>query len=291
MQAGLVPESGSEEPRPDDGPDFELIRKWAAGSATPGGSGEVIHTRLRGKIDASWLGGDSGAGPSWGLLGEQPPQSAASDAPQVRDQVRTSLLRDRARVSARNRPPSEADYAWAEEWAPEGFCFGLVEHRDPDEVLSILVPRPETPRLTVAEARGWFEAQPWTPGGSSAVLQVGRLGNWTVVIEEFGLRATEQITSVSEASRVVVIFTSVNADMSFQWAVNGTVVRSFDPLLYDDQQFGEGEPLPEEAGLPFGLDAPTSCAFACAERLTGVIITQELLDDTSGRIAVGYVSS
>ncbi|MGH9622572.1 MAG: DUF6461 domain-containing protein [Bryobacteraceae bacterium] len=201
---------------------------------------------------------------------------------------------NRVKMVARCSPPSQMDYHWVEEWQPEGFCVALVEHRDPEDALSILVPSPETPRLSVAAAREWVWAQPPVSGELPAVVQAGSLDDWAVVIEEYGgFQATkpELLTALSISSRMVVVYRSVNADMSFQWAVNGVIVRSFDPLLYDDQQWGRGEPLSEEAGLPFGMTDPTSSAFACAERLTGVTITRELLDNTVGRIAVGYKGS
>jgi hypothetical protein len=84
-----------------------------------------------------------------------------------------------------------------------------------------------------------------------------------------------------------VLFRNVNAVMSFQWAVNGAVVRWVDPLLYENSWLA-GEPLPEERGLPFGTDQSLSSAFACAERLTGVRLTQAFLEDRTDWLAIDH---
>jgi hypothetical protein len=65
------------------------------------------------------------------------------------------------------------------------------------------------------------------------------------------------------------LFWTVNADMGFTLARGGTVVRRFDPLLYGLGP--EGEPLPEERGLPFGVPGGRlpRAALTLAERLTG----------------------
>jgi hypothetical protein len=67
-----------------------------------------------------------------------------------------------------------------------------------------------------------------------------------------------------------VIYASVNADMSFQWAVDGVIALSFEPLLYPEMSWA-GERLPEEEGLPSGLPQALSSAFACAESHAGQI--------------------
>jgi hypothetical protein len=71
--------------------------------------------------------------------------------------------------------------------------------------------------------------------------------------------------------------------MQFLVARSGSIVRDFDPLLYDSD--GESElALPEERGLPFptGDDQPLTpgCAsLALIERLTGVVIERRWLLD------------
>jgi hypothetical protein len=70
-------------------------------------------------------------------------------------------------------------------------------------------------------------------------------------------------------------------------AVDGAVIRSFDPLLYDDPTPWDGPPLPEESGLDFG-SLPMAAAFACAERLTRFSFTSDLLDDHGDWIALGH---
>jgi hypothetical protein len=96
------------------------------------------------------------------------------------------------------------------------------------------------------------------------------------------------LSRLSEQGATAVIYASVNADMSFQWAVDGVIVRWFDPLLYPEMSWAS-ERLPEEEGLPFGLPHALSSAFACAERLTQVRLTREVLEDHSRWLAIGHI--
>ena len=182
--------------------------------------------------------------------------------------------------------PTEADYAWVDDWQ-EAFCVALVHVRTPQEVLSRLMPEPPTGIVSVEEARRWAEAQGPPHYGTS--IEAGTLGDWTLAVELLGYHATLQhvLRRLAEGTAAVVVYRSVNADMSFQWAVNGAILRWFDPLLYVNQSWA-GEPLPEENGLLFGLGHALSSAFACAERLTHVRLTRPVLEDRAGWIAIGH---
>jgi hypothetical protein len=113
-------------------------------------------------------------------------------------------------------------------------------------------------------------------------MLVGRLGPWLTLLAYNGylLAVPEVAADVSRVGRVAAIYQSVNADMAFVLAEGGEVLRYFDPLL-DAPGEGNGDPLPEEAGLPFGApDAPVwAAAFALLERVTGQPITQAWLTD------------
>jgi hypothetical protein len=113
-------------------------------------------------------------------------------------------------------------------------------------------------------------------------MLVGRIGPWLTLLAYNGflLSVPEVAADVSRVGRVVVIHQSVNADMAFVLAEGGEVLRHFDPLL-DGPGEGDGDPLPEEAGLPFGdAGAPIwPTAFVLLERVTGQRITQEWLTD------------
>jgi len=110
--------------------------------------------------------------------------------------------------------------------------------------------------------------------------QVDELDGHTVIIEPNGwlMTANTRTERVSIGGSLVSVYWNVNALMRVIVAVNGRIVRSFDPLLYE--QPAMGEPLPEETDLPFG--EPGSCQSAAAElqqRLTRLKITTRWLLD------------
>ena len=113
------------------------------------------------------------------------------------------------------------------------------------------------------------------------VVQLAEVDGWVVVVEPKGWFSsmTDIVQAMSRGGEAVSVFRNVNAHMSVIAARGGTTVRAFDPLLFDDQ---EGDPLPEEQGLPFGSEDadPHALALELAERLTGVAITEDWLLET-----------
>jgi uncharacterized protein DUF6461 len=180
-----------------------------------------------------------------------------------------------------------ADYAWAE--GRDAFCVSLVEATSPEAVLrKMMVDGSATGFVSVAEARAWASRQIGQDDGS--VIEAGIVGGWVVTVEANGYQATlpAAVHRISVGSRAVVVFRNVHGHTSFLYAVDGIVVRSFDPLLYDDPTPWDGPPLPEESGLDFGSGHAMASAFACAERLTGIRLTPELLDDHDDWLALGH---
>ena len=179
---------------------------------------------------------------------------------------------------------SAGPYAWTERWEGLGFCLLIIDLPDPVEVLSRLVRRPATAAMTLSEAAAWIEHER-RDGTAPYVTVAGarQIGSWTVLLEN-GFEATtpgtpERLTHGGRQAGV--IYRSVNADMQFIWVRDGEIVRSFDPLLIEIP--GVGDVLAEEHGLRFGLGSPTGSSFTLLERLTGVSLTQELLDDRNDR--------
>lgn len=182
-------------------------------------------------------------------------------------------------------------YAWTDHWEDLGFCLVVVDLPDPAEVLGRLIRGPATEPMTPSEAAAWIEDESRN-GTASYVTVAGatQLDSWTVVVEGNGFEATTPGTPEGltvGGHRAGVIYRSVNADMQFIWAHDGEIVRSFDPLLYDIP--GVGDVLPEEEGLRFGLGSPTASSFALLDRLTGLSLTQEFLDDRTDRwLCIGH---
>ncbi|HEX3336112.1 MAG TPA: DUF6461 domain-containing protein [Jatrophihabitans sp.] len=166
-----------------------------------------------------------------------------------------------------------ADYAWVDD-LPE-LTLALIEFAGGPEDLFAEVSR------SARDLRP--DEDMWQLGADDLEpMLVGRLGPWLTLLAYNGflLSLPEVAADASRVGRVVSIYQSVNADMAFVLAEHGDVLRRFDPLL-DGPGEGDGEPLPEEAGLPFGRDdqAVWPAAFALLERVTGQRITLAWLTD------------
>ena len=115
----------------------------------------------------------------------------------------------------------------------------------------------------------------------SYVVQAEQRDPWVVLVEPNGYLASipEAVSALSDLDVAVSVYWNVNAQMRFAMYADGVLVRSFDPLLPDLGP--EGQPLAEEAGLPFGVDGevPEAAALTLAERLTGVAIDRAWLLD------------
>ena len=182
--------------------------------------------------------------------------------------------------------PVEADYAWVEGW--RAFCVSFVEGTKPQAVLDRMVDDPAAAIMSVAEAREWASEQ--TEPGCGSVIEARMVGGWAVTVETTSCQATlpEVVRRMSKGSRAVVVFRDMHAYTSFVYAVDGVVIRSFDPFLYGNPTPWDGPPLPEESGLDFGGAHPMSAAFACAERITGTRLTRDLRFNNSGWVAITH---
>jgi hypothetical protein len=109
-------------------------------------------------------------------------------------------------------------------------------------------------------------------------LLLDRLGVWHVLLAPNGFEFSYPGVGarVSRIGRFVSVFWNVNSVMRILVAERGEVRRDFDPLLIADSA---GEPLPEEAGLPFGQPgAPLRAAcLVLTERLTGQRVSRDWL--------------
>ena len=200
---------------------------------------------------------------------------------------RLALARASRLMSTSGRATA-AGYAWVEEWEGEGFCLALVEAASARDVLAAMVPDPAVPIGPARDVRAWAREQQ-LPRYATAV-EATELGPWVVSVEGNGFLATLDavLRRLSEKRRAIVLFRNVNAVMRFVNASDGSVIRAFDPLLYDNRSSWIGAPLAQEKGLAFGLGAPMACAFACAERISGVSLTREFLDSRDAWLAVGH---
>jgi Family of unknown function (DUF6461) len=170
-------------------------------------------------------------------------------------------------------------YAWlmATDMLP-GFCVSVADHGDVDRVAVAFGIDPASETVaTIHEA--WYLMLEADDGPENAVVQIGVLNGCVVAVEPDGWAGVNDSTA-AEASRggqYASLYQSVNADMRFVYAVDGTVVRAFDPLLYGPG-IDPDEPLIQERDLPFGEPGDTTpAAFVLIERLTGLALTCEWL--------------
>ncbi len=170
-----------------------------------------------------------------------------------------------------------------------GAAVALVKGRTPTEALEILGADCEVGIAAAVEVREWANQQDYWNYGTA--LEAGTLGDWTIVVELNGFRATnrELLSLLSEGGEAVVIYRNVNALSSFQYARGGQIVREFDPL--GDASHDAAFRLPEEEGISFPGDNgelhPMKGAFSLAERLTGIRLSAADLENADQRIAVG----
>ncbi|RBY88481.1 DUF6461 domain-containing protein [Blastococcus sp. TF02A-26] len=167
------------------------------------------------------------------------------------------------------------DWSYEEhDWLPEAATITFVRGLTQREIGDLLRVDWETERrLTFDEAEETQDHR-----RDAHPVQMAERDDWVVVVEPNGYFST-QIEIVEELSRngeAVSVFRNVNAVMNFVVARDGVMVRAFDPLLFDDE---EGDPLPEEEGLPLGSEDadPHALALELARRLTGVPIDRSWL--------------
>src|SRR4051794_3041453 len=163
-----------------------------------------------------------------------------------------------------------ADYAWAEA-ADELLSALTITLVQPDDgsAIQALEPRSQYPTLMTFEQAldAAFALPDFAYGG--VIVQTDALGGWDALVEPAGWASSDpdRLVALSANGTAVSVFWNVNADMSFGLARAGSLVRFFDPLLYN-----EAEALPEEGDFQWGPRQPRAGALALMERLTGVRI-------------------
>jgi Family of unknown function (DUF6461) len=169
--------------------------------------------------------------------------------------------------------PRVPGYDWVEE--VDAVTITYVRGLDLRSVGNLLRFEWETERAaTFAEAE-------WQQDFETAVfaVQAEQVGPWLLLIEPNGYLSAdpETLSALSDADVALSAYWNVNAQMRFAMFADGVQVRSFDPLLPDLGPMGQ--PLSEEAGLPFGIEGERAeeAMLLLAERLTGVSVQQDWL--------------
>jgi len=168
----------------------------------------------------------------------------------------------------------ETGYGWADGCPDlDAFCVSVAVGSDPAAAVVAFAADPAAER-PVRFAEGWWISR---SDFGCDVVQIDVLDGAALCVEPNGWAGVDddRAAGLSHAGPYAAVYRSVNADMDFVHARAGSVVRRFDPLLYE----ADGA-IPEEEGLPFGVSGAVSGSFTLIERLTGVRLSQAwLLDD------------
>ena len=189
-----------------------------------------------------------------------------------------------------------ADYAWFEErpgGLSEAYCLTLARGLTPAQFLARLNARPDVPRTGVGElfepSMDMWDEVPEKELLVGVTTVPGDGGDWALAVEVNGyLGATpEVIVPLSAGTRVVSHY--ANGGYSFYWAEVGDIRLYFVPLDPDFREGSTPDALVDamrEAGFDLSEDGqnvehPMEAAMALAERLTGVRITLEILEEST----------
>lgn len=162
-------------------------------------------------------------------------------------------------------------YGWVD--ALEAYCFAAVVGLDAHEVARRLGGDPAS-----AEPRTFDEC--FWPAFGPQWIQVGAVDGGVLVAEHNGWRAEECVELLSKGAALACFYRNVHAIMHFIYAVDGTVLTEFDPLL-DARPTGGADPAALDSalgGLGFGLFGAEASSLALVERVTGIRVSRAWLD-------------
>ncbi|WP_326648683.1 MULTISPECIES: DUF6461 domain-containing protein [unclassified Streptomyces] len=184
-----------------------------------------------------------------------------------------------------------ADYLWfGEDFddLAEAYCVTLVRGLSPRTLLARLGAEDEV-RVTGVQAliEPAYDACD-THDGDRLFVGVTAVGDWALMVEPNGwLGVTDEaVAPISRGTTVVPHFRNINAVDHFNWFEDGELRLHFEPLFpygrdgsdpdgLVDTMRKVGFDLSEGGGRDYALH--TEATFAPAERITGVLLTPELL--------------
>lgn len=168
------------------------------------------------------------------------------------------------------------------------YCLTLVQGLDRAEALRRLDAEPAGHQNGVRDfIRFAHDSFPWR--GGPFVIGAVELDDWTLLVESNGYLGvtTAVIRPLSAGTRVVSHHRNVDAEDCFCWMEDGDLRLRFEPLFPYDRDGSDPDGLLEvmrEVGFDLRDDEDrdyelhTEAAFALAEHLTGVRLTQDLLE-------------
>ena len=184
-------------------------------------------------------------------------------------------------------PPAADDgpwkhHLWVREHGLDAFCLSVCTASRDATLVALDADVSSVQRFAFGDI-------PWESDDEGALppyeaVQVAERDGLLVCLELNGwLGAEDRVAeALSRSGFHAAVYEGGNGLTQFLWAVDGRVVRSFDPVLSGPGMrwpTDVGEPLPEEAGLPWGdTDQPVmAAAVLLVERLTGIALDPEWL--------------
>ena len=192
-----------------------------------------------------------------------------------------------------------ADYQWIEDYSDlaEAYCVTLVRGVTVQEFLTAMKAEPEGDLTGYAaldrRAGEVYDEHSGDKYLIGATTIPGDHGEWVLGLEANGFLGTlpHLLEPLSSGTRLVSHFCNVNAVDRFQWYEDGTLCTYFEPLFPTQRDGSTPDELLEamaEVGFDLEeddeefIDSPTTeAAFALADRLTGVHLTPEVLDNAT----------
>jgi hypothetical protein len=199
------------------------------------------------------------------------------------------------------RPKAVAsDYAWADDEAGSGgglfsaYCLTLARGLSPREFMDRLGARIMFDALKLGDQffeisfDCWGEPHLGNVQFIGAATVAGDGGEWTLAMEVNGhLGVTPELAAAVSAGTRLVSHYENSGNGRFCWIEDGDVRLEFEPLVACQRDGSTPDALLDDMrqiGFVLGEDSedigPTStAALALAERLTGVRVTQAMLDE------------
>ncbi len=188
------------------------------------------------------------------------------------------------------------DYLWFKDTQLSyAYCLTMVEAVDPAEALRRIDARP-TEQVSGLSAFLTFADRSFPrryPDGDGRYgIGATQLDGWTLLLEWIGILGISMpvLLPLSEGTRVLSHYSNVDGEDWFYWLEDGDLRLRFEPFLADRREGSDPDGLVdvmEQVGFdlrPLNERDPslrTPAAFALAEHLTGIRITQELLDSST----------
>lgn len=184
------------------------------------------------------------------------------------------------------------DYSWFDGTALDyGYCMTFVQGLTPDEALDRIDGEVLERRAGLHSFIDFADRNfPW-PGREDRRSAVGAvaLDGWSLLLERNGFLGvtTAILDSLSARTQVVSHYKNVDGEDKFCWTVEGDLRLKFEPFLADRRSGSDPDGLVEvmhQVGFDLrGLEERdpsmrTAATFALTENLTGIRLTQEVLD-------------